>query len=344
MTPPDAAPRLGADVSADVVLLAGRVRTMDPAQPRPGPRLARRPPRGGRRRATDVLASRGPRTRVVEAPGAVALPGFHDAHLHLTQHGLELDQVAAPGRRDDGGGPRARGRGAARAARGQLDPRRRLRAAALGPRGLDRRDLDRVAPRHPVLLRSQDHHSAWANSLALRRAGVDAPPPTPSTAPSSATRTASRPAAARAGGRPGAVGRAAARRAALAARARRRGSPPRVARHHHRAPHGGGAARVLARDRQPRQRQRRRRAVPAPRLGDDPPRRPRARRRDRLAGGQGGDRFASAAPSSSPTARSAAARPGCSTPTPTGAVGVAVDGPEVLRERFALAARAGFAP
>lgn len=43
------------------------------------------------------------------------------------------------------------------------------------PRGTPHKELlDRVVPDRPVFLRNRDHHGAWANSLALRLAGVDA--------------------------------------------------------------------------------------------------------------------------------------------------------------------------
>ena len=42
-----------------------------------------------------------------------------------------------------------------------------------------RTDLDRVAPGHPVYLRAQSGHAGWANSLALRLAGVTAELPDP---------------------------------------------------------------------------------------------------------------------------------------------------------------------
>lgn len=161
-------------MTADVVLLAGRVRTMDARRP-----LAQGIAwRAGRLVAVgtrdEVLAWSGPRTRVVEAPQACALPGFHDAHLHLTQHGLELEQVGlADAATLDQGLERV-----AAAAAGLPEGRWILGAGfALqrwGVSGLRRADLDRVAPRHPVLLRSQDHHSAWANTAALALAGIGA--------------------------------------------------------------------------------------------------------------------------------------------------------------------------
>jgi predicted amidohydrolase YtcJ len=161
-------------VSADLILLA-RVRTMDEARPiAHAVALA-----GGRVLALgdvdDVMATRGPRSEVREfPPGSCALPGFHDAHVHLGQHGLALGQLAL----DDAATQeealarvalRARSRPAGTWILGAGFSLQRW-----GVRTLHRDALDRVAPDHPVLLRSQDHHAAWANSAALRAARVDA--------------------------------------------------------------------------------------------------------------------------------------------------------------------------
>lgn len=164
---------------ADVILFPGLLRSMDVHRPEAdavawsGGRIVAV---GGR---SEVMAFAGPRTRIIEAPELCVLPGFHDAHVHLTQHGLELEQVQL---QDTATLAEGLARVAAAAA---LQPAGRWILGAgfalqrWGVRGLDRRDLDRVAPRHPVLLRSQDHHSAWANSAALSFAGIDRHTPDP---------------------------------------------------------------------------------------------------------------------------------------------------------------------
>ncbi len=166
-------------MTADVVLLAGRVRTMDALRP-----LAQGIAwRAGRLVAVgtrdEVLAWSGPRTRVVEAPEACALPGFHDAHLHLTQHGLELEQVGLADAATLDEGLERVAEAAARLPEGSWILGAGFALQRWGVRDLHRADLDRVAPRHPVLLRSQDHHAAWVNGAALAAAGVDAATPDP---------------------------------------------------------------------------------------------------------------------------------------------------------------------
>ena len=159
-------------MTADVVLLAGRVRTMDALRP-----LAQGLAwRAGRLVAVgtrdEVLAWSGPRTRVIDAPEACALPGFHDAHLHLTQHGLELEQVGLADAATLDEGLARVVEATRRVPEGGWILGAGFALQRWGLSGLDRRDLDRAAPRHPVLLRSQDHHSAWAHSAALSLAGI----------------------------------------------------------------------------------------------------------------------------------------------------------------------------
>ena len=68
---------------ADLLLANASVLTLDPRQPR-GEAVA---VRGGRVLAVGALADLrplvGPSTEVVDAEGGLAVPAFHDAHLHL---------------------------------------------------------------------------------------------------------------------------------------------------------------------------------------------------------------------------------------------------------------------
>lgn len=159
---------------ADLVLV-GRVLTMDPKRPRAeavavrGERIVYVGDEGGARELC------GPRTRVLELGEAAVLPGFHDAHLHLTQHGLELSQLdlAATATLD------AAVALVAERARG-LEPGSWLlgsgfalqRWGLAGLAGGARAALDAASGEVAVLLRSQDHHSVWVNGAALRLAGV----------------------------------------------------------------------------------------------------------------------------------------------------------------------------
>ena len=166
-------------MDADLIVRAARVRTLDPQQPTAEAVAIA----SGRVVAVgtfhDVLAWRGARTEVIERPEACLLPGFHDAHVHLAQHGMALAAVAL---HDVPDLPGALERVAARAA--STPPGTWITGAGFaldrwGVRSLEATALDAIAPHHPVLLRSQDHHAGWANGAALAAAGIGAHTPDP---------------------------------------------------------------------------------------------------------------------------------------------------------------------
>lgn len=331
-------------MSADVVLFAGRVRTFDPALPqaeavalRAG-RVAYVGDRAGAR------AWIGRATRVVEAPGACALPGLHDAHVHLTQHGLELAQVRLDDATTLDEGLARVARAAARQPEGSWVLGAGFALQRWGLATLRHEDLDRVAPRHPVLLRSQDHHSAWVNAAALEVAGIDAATPDP------ARGSIVRDADGRPSGlllekaldlvwdrlpEPGAAALAAALDAAgadLAARG--------ITTVHHMAAERPSYWRALA----SRASRADGHAFPLRVWAAIPHADLEHAAAIGLATGQGGNRFAVGGAKFFADGALGSRTAWMLDPYPGGGHGFAVDGPEVLRARFELAARSGFAP
>ena len=120
----------------------------------------------------DLLALRGPRTRVVDLRGRAAIPGFHDCHAHVRDLGRRLSLVRLE---DAASLAEALRRVAARARatpRGEWVTGGGFDKNCWGESFPTRWDLDRVAPEHPVALSSRDGHSLWVNSLALQRCRV----------------------------------------------------------------------------------------------------------------------------------------------------------------------------
>jgi predicted amidohydrolase YtcJ len=107
------------------------------------------------------------------------MPGFHDSHVHLTLHGFELSQL----RLDEVQTLEEALELISKRATTQPEGTWILGAGFLMSRWniseLHKRDLDKVAPHHPVFLKSQDHHSCWVNSRALELAGITASTPQP---------------------------------------------------------------------------------------------------------------------------------------------------------------------
>lgn len=122
----------------------------------------------------------GPNTRVVDLKGNTVLPGFTDAHQHLSGVGeremtLNLegttslaDLLAKVKARVDQAKP-----GEWVTGRGWIETHWQP------PAFPTRWDLDKVSPNNPVILGRADGHGAVANSAALKLAGVDKSTPNP---------------------------------------------------------------------------------------------------------------------------------------------------------------------
>jgi predicted amidohydrolase YtcJ len=112
-----------------------------------------------------------PNARIVP-DSAVIIPGLHDAHLHLLEGGLRLDQI-------DFGGCATADEFADRlrdyVARHPLEPAAWIEGHRLDETRfkLSRVEIDQVCSTHPGFIWSHDWHSAFVNSAALIRARVD---------------------------------------------------------------------------------------------------------------------------------------------------------------------------
>lgn len=165
---------------ADLILFNGRVHTMDPDLPFATAVATR----GDRILAvgldSEILHLRHQHTLLFDLRGRAAFPGFIDAHVHFAWWALRREQVDL----SDASSPeQAMAKVAERVAQtppgtwilgGGFD--RNVWPGAAWP---TRQMLDAVAPQHPVMLNSHDHHSIWVNTLALRLAGVTAETPDP---------------------------------------------------------------------------------------------------------------------------------------------------------------------
>ncbi|HEX6259676.1 MAG TPA: amidohydrolase, partial [Woeseiaceae bacterium] len=128
--------------------------------------------------ADEILASAGEQTQRIDIPG-VAVPGWVDAHVHVSGLGSVLDQLNVEAmsieaiRDEVAAAARATPPGGWIVGRGWDEGYFRT------PRDPTAADLDEVSPDHPVVLRGIGGHSAWVNSHALERAGITAETPDP---------------------------------------------------------------------------------------------------------------------------------------------------------------------
>ncbi|GAA4029166.1 amidohydrolase [Hymenobacter glaciei] len=171
-----AAKAAASSAAPDVVLLGGKIFTADLAKPY-AQALAVRGDKivaVGSTAAISKLA--GPRTRRIELRGRTVVPGFNDAHTHLPAghplgHFFDFPQA-----------PMVPGPSTAQvldtlaALAGRVPPGTWLEGEvgllALQDPQLRRSDLDRVAPKHPVLLHTPWGHGSVVNSLALQRLSI----------------------------------------------------------------------------------------------------------------------------------------------------------------------------
>ncbi|MFF1698161.1 amidohydrolase [Streptomyces sp. NPDC058257] len=163
------------DQYADTILVGGHVRTSTGWAEGLAVRAGVIETVGGDK---DVLRRRGPGTRVVDLAGATVLPGLHDLHVHPIYAGIRERRCKVP-----------QGSGLAdtlhivaehisRTAPGTWVLGGQWDTSALGTIP-DRTLLDAVSPAHPVLLEDTSGHSSWANSAALRIAGIGPGTPDP---------------------------------------------------------------------------------------------------------------------------------------------------------------------
>src|SRR5215469_9936934 len=159
--------------SADVVVIHGRIYTLDAKHPW-AQAIAIRGERilaVGKDR--EILRRQNSSTKIIDAKGRLVLPAFTDCHVHFMDGSRALRQVAL----DD--------------AKTIVEIQQRVKAFAaahpndswvLGrgwsyplfpPSGLpDKKYLDEIIPDRPVYLEGFDGHTWWANSAALAAAHV----------------------------------------------------------------------------------------------------------------------------------------------------------------------------
>ena len=157
---------------ADRVFLNGRIWTGEPGRPWAEALAVRGTKLIAVGKAADVDGLAGKGTDVVDLRGRFVAPGFIDAHLHLEGGGLSLEEL----RLDDA--PTFSGVMKAVSEWAKARPDRHWVTGEgwqyeVFPAGLPTRlQLDAIVSDRPAWLVSYDGHTGWANSLALRLAGV----------------------------------------------------------------------------------------------------------------------------------------------------------------------------
>ena len=121
----------------------------------------------------DVLKYKGPDTKIVDLHGQFVMPGFNDAHMHLTEAGFKKLTVDLTGVRSlDEFRDRISKRAETAAPTEWITGSGWDETLWIGKELPTRWDIDEVAADHPVFLERIDGHVAVANTLALKIARV----------------------------------------------------------------------------------------------------------------------------------------------------------------------------
>lgn len=165
--------------TADLIVTGGQVYTCD-ARRSIVEALAIR---DGRIAATgtgrEILELRGRKTEVIDAEGALVLPGFQDSHIHAASGGLSrLECDLSQGR------SREEYFGLIRSYASSRRPDEWITGSgwhvAFFSDGIPtRQELDAVVGGRPAFLLNRDHHGAWVSTRALELAGVTRRTPDP---------------------------------------------------------------------------------------------------------------------------------------------------------------------
>ena len=165
---------------ADIVFKNGNVYTVDSKQPRAQAIAVSKDRIVFVGSNADAQKFVGSKTRVVDLKGATVLPGFADAHQHLSGVGfreMTLNLEGTTSLQDFLAKVKAR---VDQAKPGEwVTGRGWIETHWQPPVFPTRWDLDKVAPNNPVILTRADGHGSVANSAALNLGGIDKTTPNP---------------------------------------------------------------------------------------------------------------------------------------------------------------------
>lgn len=160
-------------MTPDIIIHNGALMTFDGTQPQAEALAIAQGVITAVGRASEIVALAGPDTRLIDAKGGTVLPGFIDSHVHLFGGSVELSCLSlygVSGLEDMAAAIRPY------AAENAED---RLVFCVMCDYGIlgtgktpTRHDLDYILPDRPLAMFAPDHHTVWANTAALKLAGL----------------------------------------------------------------------------------------------------------------------------------------------------------------------------
>lgn len=158
---------------ADLIIHNARILTMDEEQPRAQALAVA----GNRLLAvgsdSEILALAGEGTRRIDAGGGTVLPGLNEAHMHIFGGSVSLTQLSLFGVK----GFEALKQAVTDYAAANPDLRLLVGLSAdytilSDTEKVSRHHLDAILPDRPFMMLAPDRHTAWANTAALKAAGI----------------------------------------------------------------------------------------------------------------------------------------------------------------------------
>lgn len=161
------------DLPADIIIVNGSLITFDPATEGASALAIRGEKIAAIGSDAQMRVLAGPDTRIIDAGQATVMPGFIDSHVHLFCGSVELGYLDLHG---------VTGLAALKAAVAPYSdetPDDAILFAVQADYAIlhadktpTRQELDSVCPDRPFAMFAPDHHTVWANTAALERAGI----------------------------------------------------------------------------------------------------------------------------------------------------------------------------
>lgn len=120
---------------------------------------------------SDIMKLAQNNTKIIDGQRHTLLPGFIESHLHFVLGGLELSHLQLGSIKDFAHLKKALHEHAAHNKNAKLVTGYGMSYNILET-ALTRHDLDWIIADRPVALMSADHHTVWANTIALQQAGI----------------------------------------------------------------------------------------------------------------------------------------------------------------------------
>jgi predicted amidohydrolase YtcJ len=169
-----------AQPNADLILINGKIWTVNPAQPEAEAVACFNHRIVAVGTTKDISTWAGPKTRVIDLAGRRVVPGFNDAHVHFYSGGATLSGVQLRSARSHEEFAERIGKFSASIQKGQWITGGNWDHESWTPANLPTRQMiDDVTHDNPVFVERLDGHMGLANSLALKLAGITRETPDP---------------------------------------------------------------------------------------------------------------------------------------------------------------------